>query len=134
MKSSQRQALVKAQGIEGYFMTKTGGNISAEVTKAYDGGSSVPDLIAAPKDVDNVTISRGFDPIRDGQLLRVLRSKVGVFQTTLTVTPTDRDYAAVDEPIVYSPALLVGVNDIEVDAASGDLQVYELVWACGDVR
>lgn len=134
MKSSQRQALVKAQGIEGYFMTKTGGNITAEVTKAYDGGSSVPDLIAAPKDVDNVTISRGFDPIRDGQLLRVLRGKVGVFQTTLTVTPTDRDYATVDEPIVYAPALLVGVTDIEVDAASGDLQTYELVFAVGDVR
>jgi hypothetical protein len=134
MKSSQRQFLVKVQGIEGYYMTKTGGNTSSEVTKAYDGGNSVPDLIASPKDVENVTVSRGFDPIRDGQLLRTLRGKVGVFETTITVTPTDRDYAALDQPVVYSPALLTGVNEPESDASSGDLATYELVFAVGDVR
>lgn len=134
MKSSQRQFLVKAQGIEGYFMTKTGGNITSTVTKAYDGGSAVPDLIAAPKNVDDVTISRGFDPVRDGQLLRNLRGRVGVFETTLTVTPTNRDYAAVDSPVVYSPALLIGLNEPEVAADSGDLAAYELIFAVGDSR
>lgn len=133
-KSSQRQFLVKVQGIDGNFMTKTGGNSSSDVTKAYDGGSAVPDLIAAPKDVENVTVTRGFDPIRDGGLLQTLRSKVGVFTTTISVTPTDRDYAAVIDPIVYSPALLVGLNEPEVAADSGDLATFELVFAVGDVR
>lgn len=134
MKLSQRQFLAKVQGIEGYFMTKTGGNISSEVTKAYDGGSAIPDLIAAPKEVENITVSRGFDAVRDGQLLRVLRGKVGVFETTVTVTPTDRDYATIDQPVVYSPALLVGLNEPEVAADSGDLATFELVFAVGDVR
>lgn len=133
-KSSQRQFLVKVQGIDGYYMTKTGGNSASDVTKAYDGGSSVPDLIAAPKNVENLSVTRGFDPTRDGALLRTLRGKVGVFETTVTVTPTDRDYAAVDDPIVYSPALLVGLNEPEAAADSGDLATYELVFAVGDVR
>lgn len=133
-KSSQRQFLVTVQGIPGTYMSKQGGNIASDVTKAYDGGSSTPDLISAPRDVDNITVSRGFDPQRDGALLRNLRQLVGVFQTTVTVTPTDRDFRAVDSPIVYSPALLVGLNEPEVAADSGDLATYELVFACGDVR
>jgi hypothetical protein len=134
MKSSQRQFLVKVNGIEGFFMTKTGGNVSSEVTKAYDGGSAVPDLIAAPKEVENVTVSRGFDPDRDAGLLQSLRAKVGVFETILTVTPTDRDYAASADPVVYSPALLVNLNEPEVAADSGELATYELVFAVGDSR
>lgn len=133
-KSSQRQFLVKIEGINGFFMTKTGGNVSAEATKAYDGGNPIPDLIPAPKEVEDVTVSRVFDPLRDGPVLRNLRQRVGVFQTTITVTPTDRDYGAVDQPIVYSPALLTGVNEPEYSADSGDAATYELVFAVSNVR
>lgn len=133
-KNSQRQFLVKVQGIDGNFMTKSGGNSSAEVTKAYDGGDNVPDIIPGPREVEDVTVSRGFDPLRDGPILRTMRRLVGSFETTVTVTPTDRDYVALDEPTVYSPALLVGVNEVETDAGSGDLAAYELTFAVADVR
>ena len=133
-KSSQRQFLVKVGDIPGYFMTKSGGKISSDVSKAYDGGDPDPDLIAAPPNVDNLTVSRVFDPTRDGQLLRNLRQQVGVFETTITVTPTDRDYVAVDEPTVYHPALLVGLTDSDTDASSGDPATYELEFAIGTVR
>lgn len=133
-KSSQRQFVVTIQGIEGTFMTKTGGNTASDVTKAYDGGSSVPDLIAAPKNVENVVVSRGFDPVRDADLLRNLRRVVGALETTISQVPTDRDYNANADPIVYAPALLVGVTEPEVAADSGDLATFQLEFAVGDVR
>jgi len=133
-KSSQRQFVARVAGIEGTFMTKSGGNSSSDVTKAYDGGSDVPDLIAAPKNVEDVTVSRGYDAVRDEPLLKTLRSKVGSFETTISVTPTDRDYVASADPVVYSPALLIGLNEPEVAADSGDLATFELVFAAGNVR
>lgn len=133
-KASQRQFLVKVGDISGFFMTKSGGGINADVTKAYDGGDPDPDLIAAPRDVENVTVSRVFDPVRDGELLRNLRQLVGVLSTTITVTPTDTDYVAVDDPTVYAPALLVGLTEPDVDASSGDAATYELEFAVSSVR
>jgi len=133
-KSSQRQFLVKVGDIPGYFVTKSGGGITADVTKAYDGGDPSPDLIAAPPNVENVTVGRNFDPLRDGAMLRQLRRQVGVLETTVTVTATDRDYIAVDEPVVYSPALLVGVTEPDADAGSGDQAMYSLEFAVSEVR
>ena len=42
-KAAQRQFLVKVGKIPGYFATKSGGNVSADVNKVYDGGSLKPD-------------------------------------------------------------------------------------------
>lgn len=133
-KSSQRQFLVKVGDIPGYFMTKTGGNISADVSKAYDGGSPDPELIASPPNVENITVSKILDPVRDNDLIKALRQQVGRYETTITVTPTDRDYVAIVDPAVYSPALLIGLKETDVDASSGDPAPWELEFAIGTVR
>jgi hypothetical protein len=130
-KSSARQFLVKVAGIDGYFMTKSGGSISADANKVYDGGSLVPDVLAGPAEADNVTVSRAYDPTRDATLLARLRRDVGRFTTTVSVTPTDRDLVAVGTPVVYSNALLVGVTEPDSDASSGDAATYELEFAVG---
>lgn len=134
MKSAQRQFLVSVSGIPGYFMTKSGGNISADTNKVYDGGSLVPDVLAGPAEADNITVSRGYDPVRDGALLTRLRQMVGRYSATITVTPTDRDMVAVGEPTVYPNALLVGLTEPESDASSGDASTYELEWAIGQFK
>jgi hypothetical protein len=131
MKASQRQFLVKAAGIEGYFMTKSGGNISSDTNKVYDGGKTEPEVIASPAEADDVTISRGFDPYRDGPILADLRRRVGRFRTTVSVTPTDEDLVAIGEPTVYPDALLTGLNEPEHDAGSGDAATFELTFAIG---
>jgi len=133
-KSSQRQFLVKVSGIDGYFMTKSGGNISADTTKVYDGGEEVPDVLASPPEADNVTCSRGYDYNRDGALLRSLRRQVGRFSATVSVTPTDRDLIASGDPTVYPKALLVGLTEPDVDASSGDVSTFELEFAVGAFR
>lgn len=115
-------------------MTKSGGGISSNVTKAYDGGDPDPDLITAPPEVDNIVVTRIYDPNRDGDLVQALKQQVGRFVTTITVTPTDADYVAVAPPDVYSPAVLVSFKLPDVDAASGDAAPIELEFAVSTVR
>lgn len=130
-KSSQRQSLVKVSGIDDYFATKSGGNISADTSKVYDGGSLTPDVLAGPAEADNITVSRPYDLQRDEPVLKRLRRMVGTWTTTVSVTPTDADLVAVGQPQVYSNAVLTGLTEPEVDASSGDAKTYELEFAVG---
>lgn len=130
-KSAQRQFLIKVGQIDGYFASKSGGDISSDTSKVYDGGSDVPDVLAGPAEADNITVSRSYDLQRDAALLKRLRQVVGRWSTTLSITPTDRDLIAVGEPQVYPDALLVGLTEPETDASSGDAAEYELEFAIG---
>lgn len=133
-KSAQREFLVKVAGLDGYFMTKSGGNLSSDTNKVYDGGNTVPEVIAAPAEVENVTVSRAYDKQRDPRLLTDLRRRVGKWTTTISVTPTDADLVPIEDPTVYSNALLVGLNEPEADASGGDAATYELEFAVASVR
>lgn len=130
-KSSQRQFLVKVSGIDGYFMTKSGGAITADTSRVYDGGSLTPDVIAGPAEAGNITVSRAYDQNRDAALLTRLRQKVGRFTATVSVTPTDRDLVANGRPTTYARALLVGLTEPDFDASSGDAATFELEFAIG---
>lgn len=133
-KASARQFLVKVDGVEGLWATKSGGNVAAENTKVYDGGSLKPDIITNPPTAEDVTVTRPYDPERDGPVLRQLLQLVGSWETTVSVTSTDANMVAVDQPRVYSNARLTGVQDPEVDAASGDAAVCGLTFAVPDYR
>ena len=122
---------MKVSGIDGYFMTKSGGNIAADTSKVYDGGDLIPDVLAGPAEADNITVSRAYDSVRDGALLTRLRQQVGRFSSTISVTPTDRDLIPTADPTVYPDALLVGLTEPEFDASSGDAATYELEFAVG---
>lgn len=133
-KSSARQFLVKIVGVEGMWATKQGGSVSSDTTPVYDGGQLKPDLVAAPPVAEDITVSRIFDPARDDEALRQLLQLCGAWTTTISVTPTDANMVAVAPPRVYSNALLKGVNEPEVDAASGDPAPWGLVFAVPDWR
>jgi hypothetical protein len=131
MKSSQRQFLVKVGGLDGYFASKSGGNISADTNKVYDGGSETPEVMAGPAEAENITVGRPYDLQRDEPMLRDLRKRVGKWTTTVSVTPTTRELVASGTPQVYSEALLVGLTEPETDASSGDAATLELEFAVG---
>lgn len=133
-KSSARQFLVKVQGVDGYFATKQGGNVTSDVTKAYDGGSLIPDIITAPPTAENVTVTRHYDPSRDDTVLRQLIGLVGSWTTTVSVTPTDADLVAVAPPRTYPGAVLVGVTEPESDSGSGDASMFGLEFAISNYR
>lgn len=133
-KVSARQWIVKVGGIDGNFSNKSGGNISSETNKVYDGGKLIPDVLSGPAEVDNITVSRPYDSVRDYKLLKTLRAKVGTFLTTISVTPTDRLLKTNAAPIVYSQCLLIGVTEPDADAASGDASTFELEFAVTSVK
>lgn len=128
-KMAQRQSLVTVEGIPGRWATKTGGNVSADVTPVWDGGETYPENLAAPAMAENVTISRPFDDSRDLPEIARIRRLVGKMNATVTVQPTDGDLFPIGEPTVYPEALLVTLTEPEYDAASGDAQVIELEFA-----
>lgn len=132
-KVSARQWIVRVSGIDGNFSNKSGGAVSSETNKVYDGGKLIPDVLSGPAEVDNLTVSRPYDSVRDYKLLKQLRAKVGTFTATISVTPTDRALKTNAKPIVYSGCLLIGITEPDADAASGDASTFELEFAVSSV-
>lgn len=125
-KSAQRQFLVNVNGLQDTFAQKSGGDITAEANKVYDGGSLTPDIIAGPQDISNISVSRAYDYQRDGALLKWLRARVGNWRTSLTVTPANENLVALGNPAIYPDCLLIGLTEPEMDAGSGDGATYSL--------
>lgn len=132
MKMAQRQGLVSIEGIAGLWATKTGGDVTADVTPVWDGGTDHPDQLASPPSSDNVTVSRPVDDDRDLAEMKAIKKQVGRLRRTITVQPTNADLFPIGDPDVYPEALLVRATSLAVDAASGDPQVWELEWAISD--
>lgn len=132
--SSQKMFLVTVTGISGTFMTKSGGDTSSDVTKVYNGGATVPELLAAPAETDNITVSRAYDHDRDYQAHKNARAKVGRWRTTISVTPTDLDLTSRGSATTYPNALLVRVSEPDVDSSSGDAATWELEFSVGNVK
>lgn len=136
MKTSQRQWLTKVAGIDGLWATFSGGEASVAHSKQYDGGSLVPDVLSGSPDFSDITVSRGFDPSRDGPVIRTLSRAISQgrsVQTTITRTPTDEDYTPVGQPEVYE-VVLQKVTPSEADANSGDPSRIQLVFTVRSSR
>lgn len=127
--SAQRQFLVTVSGIDGKFMSKSGGGITSDSTKIYDGGSVTPAIITSPAEVENITVGRAYDQSRDESILTTLRTQVGRFSTSITVQPADADLVAIGSPSTYSGAVLVGITEPDYDSGSGDVAMFELEFA-----
>lgn len=132
MKMAQRQALFTIEGIPGKWATRTGGNVSADITPVWDGGADRPENLASPASSEDITVSRPVDDERDLALIKELKGKVGRFTTTLTEQPTNGDLFPIGDPDVWPNALLRTVNIPAYDAASGDPKVIELVFAVSE--
>lgn len=132
-KLAQRQMQVSISGLPGLWATKSGGEVAADVTAVWDGGSDYPEQLASPATVGNLTVSRPIDDIRDIPIMKELRKSVGKRRATITVQTTDINGFPLGKPTVYPKALLVTMNEAEYDAAGSDAQVLELEWALGEV-
>lgn len=135
MKAAQRQFLCTVNGISSPFAGKTGGEVTADATKVWDGGATKAEVIAAPPEVGDLTLTRPYDPERDQPILDRLVSLVGQWRTTVSVQPlgSDMRVARGVKPRVYPEALLIGVREPELDAESGDKADYELTFAIGGI-
>jgi hypothetical protein len=127
--ASQRQQLVKVDGFAGFFATKEGGEVSADVSQAWDGGALRPEPMSAPATTSNVTVTKPYRPAIHGPQLRALAPVVGRYRTTVNVYDTDPDLGPIGEPVTYANALLVRLKRPDHDAGSADPGTFELEFA-----
>lgn len=124
--ASQRHFLITIDGLGEYYATLSGGEVTAEVNKVWDGGKKRPDSIAGPALTSNLVCGRPYKTLRDQPIIDRLEKLVGVFSTTITRQPCDADHTPIGKPTVYPDCLLARVTPPESDASSSDAATYEL--------
>jgi hypothetical protein len=127
--ASARQQLVEVAGWDGYWATKEGGEVTAEVTQAWDGGSLKPENMAGPSTTGNITVTRPYRPGKHAAIRKTWSKQVGRLRTTVSVWDTDPDLGPIGTPSVYANALLVRCTPARHDASSSDPGTVELEFA-----
>lgn len=148
-KISQRQVLAeiepdvvlspnapKWQGFR--FAQISGGEITAAVEKIYQGGDLHPQVLCAPYEIGDITVTAHYDDdaTRDSDTeagialkIKSLRDKVGQAFYTLQILTYDCDIQNKTLDRTYSQALLVGLTEAEGDASSGAPATFALTFA-----
>ena len=116
-----------------YFATVSGGEISAAVEKVYDGNSTFPEVLCAPAEIGDITVSRFFDPDNDIPRLARLRPLVGMTYYDLTIVTLNCELREVGSERVYPKVLLVGLTEPDGDASSGAPASFSLTFAVSQV-
>jgi len=134
-KYTQRQILAKVEAIGtvapnfgNFFAQVSGGEITAAVEKIYVGGQKFPELLCAPSEVGDITITRHYDD-NDRPLLNVARQHVGRAFYNITIYYTNCDVADAKPDRAYSNCLLVGLTEPDGDASSGAPATFALTFS-----
>ena len=117
----------------GYFAQVSGGEITASVEKVYDGGAKFPETLCAPAEIGDLTMTRHYDPSRDGEALKLVRQMVGSVYYNLNIFDLNCDLKVFGTERVYPLALLVGVTEPEGDASSGAPATFSLTFSVSEV-
>lgn len=114
-----------------YFAQVSGGEIQASVEKVYDGGATFPDVLPAPIEVGDVTVTRHYDPDDDAGIISHYRQSVGKARFRVEIFTLDADGAIVGKVRKYEKCLLVNISEPEGDSSSGGAATYSLTFAVG---
>ena len=120
-----------------YFATVSGGEISAAVEKVYDGNSTFPEVLCAPAEIGDITVSKFYDPDADGDddhaKLTSLRQLVGMTYYDIVIYTTNSELKVPGSERTYAKALLVGLTEPDGDASSGAPAAYSLTFSVSTV-
>tara|TARA_R100000278_G_C5441482_1_gene153877 strand:+ start:204 stop:653 length:450 start_codon:yes stop_codon:yes gene_type:complete len=116
-----------------YFATVSGGEISAAVEKVYDGNSTFPEVLCAPAEIGDITVSKFYDPDDDGSKLNSLRQLVGMTYYDINIYTLNCELKEPGSERTYAKALLVGLTEPDGDAASGAPAAYSLTFSVSTV-
>jgi hypothetical protein len=86
---SQRQSLVTVDGIDGYWAQRTGGEGETAITRVYNGGDKMAELLSGPTTYTDLVVTRPYDRVRDGQYKAFLLAGQGSWMTTIAEVDTD---------------------------------------------
>jgi len=144
MKLAQRQIIGKIEpatvagmsappNFTGWFAQVSGGEITASVEKVFEGGEKFPETLCAPAEVGDVTLTRHYDPTRDGGLVAGLRGRVGTAYYNIIIEETDCDLKVMDSENnrIFTQALVVGLTEPDGDASSGAPATFSITLAIG---
>jgi hypothetical protein len=119
---------VTGPNLSGYFAQVSGGEITAAVEKIYVGGTPFPEVLCAPSEVGDLTLTKHYDTdLRT--VMKDLRLVVGRAYYELKIYDTDCDLKNSQSERIYSKALLTGLSEPEGDASSGAPATIALTFA-----
>lgn len=135
-KLSQRQILAKITpvtplvhpALSGYFAQVSGGEITAAVEKIYVGGEKFPELLCAPSEVGDITLTKHYSEEERG-VLNQLRQYVGSAFYNVTIYYLNCDISSGKPDRAYSNCLLVGMTEPDGDSSSGAPATYALTFS-----
>ena len=119
---------ITGEDISGFFAQVSGGEITAAVEKIYVGGSKFPEVLCAPSEVGDVTLTR-HDSSDERTKLATLRKQVGRAYYEVKIYDTNCDLADKTSERIYSKALLVGLSEPDGDSSSGAPATFALTFA-----
>lgn len=124
---------VRVDGGTAYFAQISGGEVTASVEKIYIGGKLFPEVLCAPAEIGDITLTRHYDQDLDGPFLKDLRQMVGRAYYNISIVELNCNVAAPRPSRQYGEALLVGITEPEGDAASGAPATYSLTFSISSV-
>ena len=144
-KLSQRQILAEIVPISAsspkwnlfQFAQVSGGEITASVEKIYPGGAKFPEVLCAPAEIGDITLTAHYDDDRtaaeDGNGLaakiKSLRPLVGRAYYDIVVKTYDCDIEVKGLDRTYSKCLLVGITEPDGDSSSGAPATFALTFS-----
>lgn len=120
-----------------YFAQVSGGEIQASVEKVYDGGSTFPEVLPAPIEVGDLTLTRHFDAdyeTGDAKAMEYYRDRVGKARFDIAVYTLDADNQPIGKTRLYRNALLVNITEPDGDASAGGPATFSLTFAVSTVK
>ena len=126
--ASQRQFLVRFDGIDGLFATAEGSGKTSDVSREFDGGAVDGEVMTGPAIPKNLRVSRGFRPVRDSAVLARADRECGTWRTMATIQPTDRDLVPRGRAR-RAAVVLVDYDAPAVDVNSGETARLNMDWA-----
>lgn len=110
----------------GVFDTWEGGNVTAESTKHRRGGMGIQVAIAGTPTIEDITVGRDYDLVRDNPHMHWLANAVGRARVVLTKHFLDVYGNRFGKPIIIT-GVLVGYNMPTSDSDGSEFAMFELV-------
>lgn len=119
------------------FAQVSGGEITASVEKIYPGGALFPEVLCAPSEIGDITLTAHYDD-SDGTgtiwyNLNKLRQKVGKVYYNISVATYDCDIKIQKSDRLYNKCLLVGITEPDGDSSSGAPATFALTFSVQDI-
>jgi hypothetical protein len=129
--AGQWQVTATLDGVPlGEFETKSGGAVSAELTKRRPGGMSAEKVYAGQPTAGDVVIARVYERERDHDLVRLCYGRAGKGVVTISEQALDDNGVPWGRPTTWV-GRLGNVEPSEANANSNDVRTFELTAVVG---